>query len=67
MSDQAVELWWAIKNVGATARDEPRFAQRADQGGPIIFPTRKEAAAFCGRWFAKNAVQKVVRVEVRER
>ena len=65
IKEKSVEVWWAVKNVGATARDEPRFAQHVDQSGPILFTTRKEAEGFRCRWFARNSA-KTVRVEVRE-
>ena len=67
IKEPAVEVWWAIKNFGAKARDEPRFATIAVKSwvSPILFTTRKEAEGFRCRWFARNSA-KTVRVEVRE-
>jgi hypothetical protein len=64
--DKAVELWWAIKNVGASARDEPRFVERM-QGTdftPALFATKHEAATWKGACGIMRS--KIVRVEVRE-
>jgi hypothetical protein len=62
---KAVELWWAIKNIGASRRDEPRFLQMEDQ--PLLMPTKRECDWFLHTSFRCSSKRnQSVRVEVRE-
>ena len=63
--EKAVELWWAIKNVGALARDEPRFAE-LELGVPALFATKREAEKWRRMAAWRLSGTETVRVEVRE-